>query len=281
MVKVTLDMSTFKALASDTRLDILKALDGKKMALKDICQATRLNKATLHEHLSKLNEAGLVKKKEREGHKWVYYKLTWKGECLLHPENTKIVVLFSTTFFTLCLGIVNFIQYAKGYVAGRIDSFIGSDHVALYSIGETTEGALSDSLIKTGSSLDKLNYIPPQSPLMTVSSDQSVSQLSQTFIENTQLRGILANSINPENVQIASEKFIDSSDSFNSTFAHTSVPGSTGATYNGPQNFVLTTENIVVQDPAFQYIALACIVIFSILICFSILKYLKSKKLAL
>ena len=31
MVKVTLDMNTFKALASDTRLDILRALDGKKM----------------------------------------------------------------------------------------------------------------------------------------------------------------------------------------------------------------------------------------------------------
>ena len=75
MTKLTLDMNTFKALASDTRLDILKALDGKKLSLKDISRITNLNKATLHEHLTKLNEAGLVKKKEREGHKWVYYKL--------------------------------------------------------------------------------------------------------------------------------------------------------------------------------------------------------------
>ena len=85
MTKVTLDMDTFKALASDTRLDILRTLDGKKMSLKDISFETKLNKATLHEHLAKLNEAGLVKKKEREGHKWVVYKLTWKGESLLHP----------------------------------------------------------------------------------------------------------------------------------------------------------------------------------------------------
>jgi DNA-binding transcriptional ArsR family regulator len=63
MPKVTLDMAAFKALASDTRLDILKSLDGKKMSLKDISNATKLNKATLHEHLSKLHEAGLVKKK--------------------------------------------------------------------------------------------------------------------------------------------------------------------------------------------------------------------------
>ena len=114
MSKVTLDMNTFKALASDTRLDILRTLDGKKMGLKDISQATKLNKATLHEHLTKLNEAGLVKRKEREGHKWVYYKLTWKGECLLHPDNTRIVVLFSATFVALAAGIIQMITYVKG-----------------------------------------------------------------------------------------------------------------------------------------------------------------------
>ena len=113
MTKLTLDMNTFKALASDTRLDILRALDGKNLSLNDICKATNLNKATLHEHLIKLNEAGLVKKKEREGHKWVYYKLTWKGEGLLHPENTRIVVMFSSTFISLLIAvilIVNFLQ---------------------------------------------------------------------------------------------------------------------------------------------------------------------------
>ena len=41
MSKVTLDRETFKALASDTRLDILRVLDGKRMSLKDICTATK------------------------------------------------------------------------------------------------------------------------------------------------------------------------------------------------------------------------------------------------
>ena len=122
MSKVTLDMTTFKALASDTRLDILRALDGKKMSLKDISNATNLNKATLHEHLSKLNEAGLIKKKERNGHKWVYYKLSWKGESLLHPDNTKIVVLFTTTFIALWGGTIQMIQYIRGRITD-----VGSD----------------------------------------------------------------------------------------------------------------------------------------------------------
>ncbi len=116
MSKITLDRETFKALASDTRLDILKALDGKKMSLNDICTVTNLNKATLHEHLAKLHEAGLIKKNEREGHKWVYYQLTWKGESLLHPENTRIVVLFSTTFVLLWVGIIQLYWYVKGTV---------------------------------------------------------------------------------------------------------------------------------------------------------------------
>jgi DNA-binding transcriptional ArsR family regulator len=113
MVKVTLDLDSFKALASETRLDVLKALDGKKLSLNDISKATNLHKVTLHEHLGKLVESGFVKRSEREGHKWVYYKLTWKGECLLHPENTRIVVLFSTTFLLLFLGIVGLINYMK------------------------------------------------------------------------------------------------------------------------------------------------------------------------
>ena len=116
MTKVTLDRETFKALASDTRLNILRTLDGKKLGLNDISKATNLNKATLHEHLLKLNQAGLVKKKEREGHKWVYYKLTWKGENLLHPENTKIVVLFSLTFMALWAGIIQIFWYVKGTI---------------------------------------------------------------------------------------------------------------------------------------------------------------------
>jgi len=104
MPKVNLDINSFKALASDTRLNILKTLDGKKLNLNDLARCTNLHKVTLHEHLSRLNEAGFIKKIERDGHKFVYYQLSWKGQSLLHPENTRIVILFSITFFTLFFG---------------------------------------------------------------------------------------------------------------------------------------------------------------------------------
>ena len=124
MTKVTLNLNDFKALASETRLDILRALDGKKKSLTEISAATKLHKMTLHEHLAKLVEAGFVKKKEREGHKWVYYKLSWKGESLIHPENTKVVVLFSTTFITLFFGVIGLVNIAQSIIASQLPSGI-------------------------------------------------------------------------------------------------------------------------------------------------------------
>lgn len=116
MTKVTLNREAFKALASDTRLDIIRTLDGKKMSLTELSKATSLNKATLHEHLNKLTEAGLVKRIQREGHKWVYYKLSWKGESLLHPENTKIVIVFTAAFAALIAGFVQMYVYISSLV---------------------------------------------------------------------------------------------------------------------------------------------------------------------
>jgi len=124
MAKVTLDRDAFKALASDTRLKILRSLDGKKMTVTELSAVTKMNKATMHEHLSKLHAVGLIKRKEREGHKWVYYKLSWKGSSLLHPENNRIVVMFSATFLVLIAGIGGFINHVSqlGPVVSKYDA---------------------------------------------------------------------------------------------------------------------------------------------------------------
>ncbi|MFA5103117.1 MAG: winged helix-turn-helix domain-containing protein [Candidatus Thermoplasmatota archaeon] len=152
MTKITLDRETFKALASDTRLDILKTLDGRPMGLNEIAKVTNLNKATLHEHLTKLNEAGLIKRNERDGHKWVYYKLTWKGESLLHPENAKIVVLFTTTFVALWVGLLQLIWYIKGTVTDvGYDMYTMGENVVLTSKGLVDSGTvplLGDGMIQ-------------------------------------------------------------------------------------------------------------------------------------
>lgn len=224
MSKVTLDMATFKALASDTRLDILRALDGKKMSLKDICTATNLNKATLHEHLLKLNEAGLVNKNERDGHKWVYYRLTWKGECLLHPENTRIVVLFSVTFMTLFVGIINLVNYVKGVVIGKVVTIGGSSRYI------SAENACSPSFA--------LNYIN-----VTNAPDGGIgaSDVAKTGAEQLDGKGLVVNS--PSNHEIIS-----------------------------------SSQILTSYDHSLQWIAIACLVVFVVLLSVGIWWFWKNKK---
>jgi DNA-binding transcriptional ArsR family regulator len=97
VAKITLDADTFRALASATRLTVLKALDERRKTLTELARDLALNKATVHEHMQLLTAAGLVRKRDDEGRKWIYYELTWTGQRILHPE--------ATTTFNLLLGL--------------------------------------------------------------------------------------------------------------------------------------------------------------------------------
>lgn len=97
MVKITLDAETFKALASSTRLTVLRALDQRRKTLTELARDLDLNKATVHEHLQLLTAADLIRKRDDEGRKWIYYELTWRGQRLMHPQET--------TTFNVLLGL--------------------------------------------------------------------------------------------------------------------------------------------------------------------------------
>lgn len=107
MDKITLDRDAFKALASDTRLDILKSLDQRQKTVTELSRELDLNKATVFEHLEKLAQVELVQKLEDE-RKWVYYALTWKGRRILHPETITIALLLSTSFGAVVAAVVTF-----------------------------------------------------------------------------------------------------------------------------------------------------------------------------
>jgi DNA-binding transcriptional ArsR family regulator len=248
MTKVTLDRETFKALASDTRLDILKSLDGRHMSLKDICTSTKMNKATLHEHLVKLHEAGLIKKNEREGHKWVYYKLTWKGECLLHPENTRIVVLFTTTFITLWIGIIQLAQYVKGTAMNLGYNIFTVGPEAVIAKGENIY--LDRGLYNT-SSLS----LPSDSPYFL-----------KAFITRTE-----SWTYGNHSLSIPLGK--------NLSFIGTSNDG-IGALPEDTHLVVDKSEGVlqaVSQDPTLLYIAIACFIVFTAVLCISLWRLWENK----
>ena len=93
--KIVMTQDEFRVLASTTRIDIMKLLDESQLTVSDVSRRLEMNKATVHEHLNKLIEVGLVKK-EDTNRKWVYYSLTWKGKNLLHPERVKVMVALAT-----------------------------------------------------------------------------------------------------------------------------------------------------------------------------------------
>lgn len=95
-MKVELDKKSLFALASDTRLEILKSLQPMRRTVSQLSDSLDIDKAAVHRHLKKMEEGGLVTRYEDHG--FVYYGLSWKARDLLSPnENTRIIVLLSST----------------------------------------------------------------------------------------------------------------------------------------------------------------------------------------
>lgn len=112
MDKITLDKSSFMALASESRIKLLKKLDERKMTVTELARELGISKPAILRHLDKLIEAGLVKKLE-DKRKWVYYSLTLKGKNILHPERIKITLLLSVAFLTFLGGLFTLWEYMK------------------------------------------------------------------------------------------------------------------------------------------------------------------------
>ena len=104
-MRVELDKKSLFALASDTRLDILRSLQPMRRTVSQLAEALQIDKAAVYRHLKKMEEGGLVKKYEDHG--FVYYGLSWKARDLMSPnENTRIVILLSSTWIFAAAVIV-------------------------------------------------------------------------------------------------------------------------------------------------------------------------------
>ncbi len=64
-------------LSSRTRVEILRYLKCHQMTVTDLSRVMNFCKSTLHAHLQRLLDAGLVHRDN--GRKWIYYRLSRKG----------------------------------------------------------------------------------------------------------------------------------------------------------------------------------------------------------
>jgi DNA-binding transcriptional ArsR family regulator len=104
--KITLDRETLKALSADTRIEILKRLAEHKETLTDIAEGMKLSPSTVKEHLDRLSQAGLIEQIEGDT-KWKYYRLTRKGERLVKPYETNVLILLSASILFLVGSLLN------------------------------------------------------------------------------------------------------------------------------------------------------------------------------
>jgi len=106
-----IDRETIKALSSDTRVEMLKLLSERRRMPAEISRALELAPSTVVEHLQKLEEVGLVERKET-GYKWVYYEITEKGKNLIKPKIPVQIIL------SLTIGaVMTFIGASRVFVA--------------------------------------------------------------------------------------------------------------------------------------------------------------------
>jgi DNA-binding transcriptional ArsR family regulator len=105
------DRDVLKVLSVDTRMDILKILSEGGRTPSFISKKLDKSDATIVEHLEKLEKAGLVKKVEQSGKKWVFYTLTDRGHGIVSTKSRRLVIVLATSVFSLVGGFVSFAKY--------------------------------------------------------------------------------------------------------------------------------------------------------------------------
>jgi DNA-binding transcriptional ArsR family regulator len=130
-MELKLDSKTFKALANERRVDILKLLGERRHTQSEIAGELELAVPTVKEHLSALVTAGLIEQHD-EGRKWKYYSLTKSGKAVLAPEETKIWIMLGV-FLLSAVGAAYRFFSLKSFVAletASIETFAATEPAA-------------------------------------------------------------------------------------------------------------------------------------------------------
>ncbi len=132
MDEITLSRVEFKALASGTRTDIIKLLNERNHTLSEMSKKMELTAPTVKQHLSVLENAGLIQQND-EGRKWKYYSLTRKGSKILSPSSpANVFIVLGLSIIGVAAVLYSFlarasVQLAAAPIANRAFERMGSD----------------------------------------------------------------------------------------------------------------------------------------------------------
>lgn len=160
--KITLDASTFKALASGTRVNILKTLEKRNHTQSELSAVLKMSIPTIKDHLKAMEQGGLVRRKE-EGRKWIYYALTEKSKCILDPERKRLWVVLSFFIISAIGSVITITKYLGGRAVERANLFASKGGVQLMAerAPEAMDAAIeTTNIIATSTPPEILNYLP-------------------------------------------------------------------------------------------------------------------------
>jgi DNA-binding transcriptional ArsR family regulator len=114
--EIRLDRDTFKALAAETRVAMLKSLSRRRMTGAELAQAARLSPSTVKEHLDRLEKAGLIEQ-EDEGRKWKYYSLTFKGRQITAAQrpSMRVWIVLGLSIIALAFTTLNIFYFGNTF----------------------------------------------------------------------------------------------------------------------------------------------------------------------
>lgn len=121
MKELTLSPNEFKALASQTRVKIIKLLNERNHTLSELAKKLGLASPTIKQHLETLVDSEIIQQND-EGRKWKYYSLTRKGKNMLQPEQTNVVLLLAMS----SLAVVGLLLMLAFTLTGSYMSSLGA-----------------------------------------------------------------------------------------------------------------------------------------------------------
>jgi DNA-binding transcriptional ArsR family regulator len=172
--KIVLDQSTFKALATGTRVKILKTLDKRRHTQSELSAVLNMSVPTVKEHLSALEKAGLVKRHE-EGRKWIYYSLTEKSKCVLDPERKRLWIVLGFFLASVAGTIIS----ARNYFAGRVATFGGAEPVRMLAAKQAVVQTAMDSAeeaVATGLQAEIVPAAAEAAPTLADAAPEAINQ---------------------------------------------------------------------------------------------------------
>ena len=130
--EIILNPEKIDALSSKSRREILKLLKGRRMTLSEISEELNLSVSTVHDHMTKLTESGLVNLDD-DGRKWKYYSLTRETRKILDGGSSHNVIFVFSAILMFSAAIYSFAVFIRGYEPKAAASYTMHDPIFFFA----------------------------------------------------------------------------------------------------------------------------------------------------